>query len=268
MVNLDLIAESLDQFSRPTKTAFQSGTWGEMPPEDEITRALALVVAQRLSPLQIWTAAGNHSPAGNRATWHTSWLSPFFLQHSELDLAWTDQPNEAEPTVLIELKKRSSAAASQDHYAVLSDIAGLAADVLFAQENNRAVQGYFVFVGPEGERKRTPWLSCLLPNTEALEFRIQPSNALTKGQPDPRHAPYWCDRNTGLLHLDHRSGYNKVFGRSTSTKFIGVFRRTGVFSVGLDVQERITSNGFWCLLFRIVSVSLTGTQQAIQEWWP
>jgi hypothetical protein len=94
--------------------------------------------------------------------------------------------------------------------------------------------------------------------------------ALHKGGPDPKNTPYWANPVTGRVAPDHRSAFNKIIGRSTSAKLIGLFRRPGTFEVQCDVAEVRLPNGYWLLYFEVTRVALDGGGEtaALADWWP
>jgi len=259
---IQAIQTAVQTLTVPIQKQFQSGTWGAMPQESWVTRAVAQRVVSD-GAQTVWTAQSTHPLLPASVSKRTSLTSDFFFGHSLVDLAWATAANAASPSDLLEVKMRSSAASSQDHYIFLSDVVALAAEHRLAGGTRTCSVG---LVAPVGERNRTSWLSCLVPAGGIMTVILDPASAnLSKPS---INAPYWCNPATGTCTPDHRSGYNKLFSGSTRTKLSGLFRRSGRLTITCEVNEATLANGYWVLLYTITAVDLTGAGVPFEQWWP
>mgnify|MGYP001482396974 CR=1 FL=1 len=263
---LQEVIDAVESFPKPGTRTFQSYTGADLVSESRFTREISERLSASSSTRRIWTANDNHQYIPN-ANPERSFHSEFFLGHSEIDISWADGLESSRPEALLEVKLRSSARASQDHYMFLAETAAVAADFWLCEQQGRPISGYCVFIAGANERTRTDWLS-VLASRERMIIEINPTLASNQGQPNPLHTPYWVNKKTGLIRPDFRSGINKILAGNTSTHYSGIYRRHGTFRVEVIATHNSTSNGHWILQYEIVSVAMLPGTTNLQLWWP
>ena len=259
------VVDAVSNMAAPIMNDFQSGRWGRLLAEGEYTREIAIELGNNQNR-KIWTARGTHEHIRNNEP-ENSFPSPFFSGHSLIDICWAEDINSEIPTQILEVKLRSSAAPSQDHYKFLSEVCAVAADVFHAEVN---ISGYCVFITDIGERLRTNWFSHMTP-VEQMRIELEPSAAINNAGPDfpqGERRPYWINQQNGLIRPDFRSAFNKIFSHTTNTHYVGIFRRDGIFRISCTVTHHETDNGYWIIQYRIDDVELLGTDLELIEWWP
>jgi hypothetical protein len=263
---LDEIVNAVSQMAAPIMTDIQSGRWGQLSAEGEYTRDIAVQLGNTPNR-KIWTARGTHELIPNNEP-ENSYSSPFFLGHSKRDICWAEGLDSENPTEILEVKLRSSAAPSQDHYRFFSEVCAVAADVFHAGND---ISGYCIFITDVGERERTRWFNDMTA-VENMRIELEPSVAIANAGPDfpqavPRR-PYWIDQQNGLIRPNFRSAFNKIFCHTTDTHYVGLFRREGLLRINCTVTQQETDNGYWIIQYRINDVELSGTDLPLNEWWP
>lgn len=262
---LEDVINAVSNMPAPVMTNFQSGRWGQLLPELEFTRRIAIQLSQD-PERKIWTAGDTHRFIPENAP-ELSFSSPFFLGHSKIDVSWAQGLDSEIPTDILEVKLRSSAAPSQDHWRYLSEVCAVAAEVLNSEGN---FCGYCVFICDSGERRRTPWFSDMVPQ-EQIRIELEPTSAVENHLPDfpdrPRR-PYWINQANGLIRPDFQSAFNKIFSGIETAHYVGTFQREGVIGISCTVTHQETENGYWIVQYAIDTVELIETDLPLNEWWP
>jgi hypothetical protein len=264
---------------------FQSYYGAALDPEKEYTRLISERIAANNPNGKIWTARGNQPEVNNAApaiVFNTSHKSTFFRQHSEIDISWSPIPQQ-NPSTLLEIKRRSSAAVSQDVYTFLAEVCALAAEVS-ALNNQAQVQAFCTLISGLGERTRTDWLRFLLPQNFLpqgnrdqvaggdLIIVIDPNQCVNQANGNPPNQPYWLRQmrgNVSVIQPDFRAAINKIFTGTTKAHLSGIFSRQGRLEIQVYASEIILPNDYWLLQYEITGVTLIPQQPGgIPNWWP
>jgi len=267
-VVLDEIVNAVSNLDRPEMKQFQSGTWEKMPPEREVTRDISIQLGQTHGR-KIWTASNTHQHLPDNAP-ETSFRSALFQGHSEIDASWAQGLDSDLPSHILEVKLRSSAAPSQDHYRFFSEVCAVAAEILYFQNREGDLSGYCTFITGVGERERTHWFSDMA-SVDVMRIQLEPSSAIDNPgpvYPEGDRRPYWIDRDGGLFRPEFQSAFNKIFSGIETAHYAGIFRTEGILSVNCTVTQRETENGYWIVQYRVDDVELIGTDLPIEEWLP